>query len=174
MLRSLRSSRSISIFTWTREGLQFTNTGKYTHLGTELNINNVTKADAGFYFCTTKARTGKIYSIYIRRCRNPIYIEHHQLKIIKFIVQSTGDLVSGQIQIQISFSPKIISLQKSSIKTGQGLIAEITCTVTGEPKPKVTWYKGDEVIITIRMVFMYFYSRIKYSILINRNAQFIP
>ena len=73
MLRSLRSSRSISIFTWTREGLQFTNTGKYTHLGTELNINNVTKADAGFYFCTTKARTGKRYFIYIWRCRNHIY-----------------------------------------------------------------------------------------------------
>ena len=83
-------------------------------------------------------------------------VRKHHLKIIKFIVQSTGDLVSGQIQIQVSFSPKIISLQKSSIKTGQGLIAEITCTVTGEPKPKVTWYKGDEVIIVIRMVFMYF------------------
>ena len=83
--------------------------------------------------------------------------------------------MSGQIQIQVSFSPKIISLQKSSIKTGQGLIAEITCTVTGEPKPKVTWYKGDEVIIPIRMVFMHFYvSRSQYSILINSNTQFIP
>ena len=81
---------------------------------------------------------------------------HYHLKIIKFIVQSTGDLVSGQIQIQVSFSPKIISLQKSSIKTGQGLIAEITCTVTGEPKPKVTWYKGEEVTIPIRIVFIYF------------------
>ena len=82
--------------------------------------------------------------------------------------------MSGQIQIQVSFSPKIITLQKSSIKTGQGLIAEITCTVTGEPKPKVTWYKGDEVIIVIRMIFMYFVSRIKYFILIDSNAQFIP
>ena len=85
--------------------------------------------------------------------------------------------MSGQIQIQVSFSPKIITLQKSSIKTGQGLIAEITCTVTGEPKPKVTWYKGDEVIIVIRMIFMYLsinVSRIKYFILIDSNAQFIP
>ena len=56
--RSLRSSRSLSIFTWTREGLQFSNSGKYTHLGTELNIFNVTKSDAGFYFCTTKAKNG--------------------------------------------------------------------------------------------------------------------
>ena len=83
--------------------------------------------------------------------------------------------MSGQIQIQVSFSPKIISLQKSSIKTGQGLIAEITCTVTGEPKPKVTWYKGDELIILIRIEFMYliakiFVSRIKYFILIESNA----
>ena len=83
--------------------------------------------------------------------------------------------MSGQIQIQVSFSPKIISLQKSSIKTGLGLIAEITCTVTGEPKPKVTWYKGDEVTIVIRIEFMYliakiFVSRIKYFILIESNA----
>ena len=57
----------------------------------------------------------------------------------------SGELVSGQIQIQVSFPPKIISLQKSAIKTGKGLVAEIVCTVTGEPMPKVTWYKGDEV-----------------------------
>ena len=56
-----------------------------------------------------------------------------------------GELVSGQIQIEVSFAPKIISLQKMAIKTGQGLIAEIVCTVTGEPIPKVTWYKGDDV-----------------------------
>ena len=53
--------------------------------------------------------------------------------------------MSGQIQIQVSFPPKIISLQKTAIKSGQGLIAEIICTVTAEPVPKVTWYKGDEV-----------------------------
>ena len=51
---------TLSIFTWTREGLQFTTSGKYTHLGTELRIENITKSDAGFYFCTTKARNGKI------------------------------------------------------------------------------------------------------------------
>ena len=53
--------------------------------------------------------------------------------------------MSGQIQIEVSFAPKIISLQRMAIKTGQGLIAEIVCTVTGEPIPKVTWYKGDDV-----------------------------
>ena len=57
----------------------------------------------------------------------------------------SGELVSGQIQIQVSFPPKIISLQKSAIKSGQGLVAEIMCTIMGEPLPKVTWYKGDEV-----------------------------
>ena len=56
-----------------------------------------------------------------------------------------GELVSGQIQIEVSFAPKIISLQKMAIKTGQGLISEIVCTVTGEPIPKITWYKGDDV-----------------------------
>ena len=53
--------------------------------------------------------------------------------------------MSGQIQIEVSFAPKIVSLQKMAIKTGQGLVAEIVCTVTGEPTPKVTWYKGDDV-----------------------------
>ena len=63
--RSLRSSRSLSIFTWTREGLQFSNSGKYTHLGTELNIFNITKSDAGFYFCTTKAKNGMYMKLFI-------------------------------------------------------------------------------------------------------------
>jgi hypothetical protein len=64
---------------------------------------------------------------------------------VKYFLSLSGELVSGQIQIQVSFPPKIISLQKSAIKTGKGLVAEIVCTAIGEPMPKITWYKGDEV-----------------------------
>ena len=53
--------------------------------------------------------------------------------------------MSGQLRVEVSFPPKLISLQKSAIKTGQGLVVEIVCTTTAEPEPKVTWYKGDEV-----------------------------
>ena len=77
--RSLRSSRSLSIFTWTREGLQFSNSGKYTHLGTELNIFNVTKSDAGFYFCTTKAKNGKCMKMFVADLHG---IEKYQFPIV--------------------------------------------------------------------------------------------
>ena len=74
----------------------------------------------------------------------------------------SGDLVSGQIQIEVSFPPKITSLQKMAIKSGQGLVAEIVCTVIGEPMPKVTWYKGDDVctkiILNLNAILMKLYS----------------
>ena len=70
---SIEEDISLSIFTWTREGLQFTNTGKYTHLGTELRFDNVTKSDAGFYFCTTKARNGN--SLVKSTITHMLYIE---------------------------------------------------------------------------------------------------
>ena len=79
--RSIRSSRSLSIFTWTREGLQFSNSGKYTHLGTEINISNVTKSDAGFYFCTTEARNGEnlVFNYKIK-----ISYEKSEVKVVLF------------------------------------------------------------------------------------------
>ena len=46
----------------------------------------------------------------------------------------------------MQFRPAIISLTKSSYKTGRGLAGELTCLINGEPEPKVTWYKGNEVV----------------------------
>ena len=83
----------------------------------------------------------------------------------------TGDLVSGQIQIEVSFAPNIISLQKMAIKTGQGLVAEIVCTVTGEPMPKVTWYKGDDVRIK-KTLFPFNHNWLNFEYRISVTSQF--
>lgn len=32
------------------------------------------------------------------------------------------------------------------MQTGRGLVGELTCLSIGEPDPKVTWYKGNEVV----------------------------
>ena len=37
-------------------------------------------------------------------------------------------------------------MEKNSLQSGKGSEAEITCVVTGEPRPRVIWYKEGEVI----------------------------
>ena len=39
----------------------------------------------------------------------------------------------------------MVSVEKSTLRTNKGLVVEISCIVTGEPLPRVSWYKGDEV-----------------------------
>ncbi len=39
-----------------------------------------------------------------------------------------------------------MSLKKQTLQTGRGLVAELTCLINGEPQPRVTWYKGNEVV----------------------------
>ena len=38
---------------------------------------------------------------------------------------------------QVSWPPEILSVRKSSIESGKGLDIEISCSVLGQPKPKV-------------------------------------
>ncbi len=58
----------------------------------------------------------------------------------------TGETKSAQIEVRVLFSPKVVALNKVTIQTGSGLAAEFTCVVTGQPEPKVSWYKGTEVL----------------------------
>ena len=53
-----------------------------------------------------------------------------------------GESKSTNIDVVVQFKPSIKSLTKSTIQTGRGLQGEITCLNLGEPRPKVTWYKG--------------------------------
>ena len=58
----------------------------------------------------------------------------------------SGESKSTHLEVIVQFRPAIISLTKSSYKTGRGLAGELTCLINGEPEPKVTWYKGNEVV----------------------------
>ena len=58
----------------------------------------------------------------------------------------SGETKSTHLEVIVQFRPAIISLTKSSYKTGRGLAGELTCLINGEPEPKVTWYKGNEVV----------------------------
>jgi len=53
---------------------------------------------------------------------------------------------TASIQVQVLFPPKIKSIEKNSLQSGKGSEAELTCLVTGEPRPRVIWYKEGGVI----------------------------
>lgn len=63
-----------------------------------------------------------------------------------FQIYYIGETKSTQIELNVQFSPSVISLTKGTLKTGRGLVGELTCITNGEPEPKVTWYKGNEVV----------------------------
>ena len=47
-------------FVWTREGVRFTNSDNYNVAGSNISLANVTRADAGFYYCSAiDPETGK-------------------------------------------------------------------------------------------------------------------
>lgn len=58
-----------------------------------------------------------------------------------------GDRKTASIHVIIQFAPKILKMEKSVFRSGSGLALEISCSTAGEPETKVTWYKGDEVIM---------------------------
>ena len=72
-----------------------------------------------------------------------IIISHSKITMSDVI---SGETKSTHLEVIVQFRPAIISLTKSSYKTGRGLAGELTCLINGEPEPKVTWYKGNEVV----------------------------
>ena len=72
-----------------------------------------------------------------------IIISHSKITMSNVI---SGETKSTHLEVIVQFRPAIISLTKSSYKTGRGLAGELTCLINGEPEPKVTWYKGNEVV----------------------------
>ncbi|TRY70161.1 hypothetical protein TCAL_01222 [Tigriopus californicus] len=61
-------------------------------------------------------------------------------------LESEGEIKLASIQVQIEFPPKIMSIDKALIRTGWGKAFELSCVIIGEPSPKITWYKGNEVV----------------------------
>ncbi|XP_040570534.1 uncharacterized protein [Lepeophtheirus salmonis] len=53
---------------------------------------------------------------------------------------------TSSFMVKILFAPKILSLDQSTFRTGEGYSLEMTCTVVSQPNSKVTWYKGNEVV----------------------------
>ena len=44
------------------------------------------------------------------------------------------------------YRPRIAAIEKATIRSGTGLNMEISCVIHGHPRPKVTWYKDEEVL----------------------------
>ena len=47
---------------------------------------------------------------------------------------------------QVLFPSEILSLEKNTLQSGRGFETEVTCVVTGEPQPRVIWYKDGQIL----------------------------
>ena len=53
---------------------------------------------------------------------------------------------TASIQVKVLFPSEILSFEKHTLQTGKGFETELTCVVTGEPQPKVLWYKDGQIL----------------------------
>lgn len=56
---------------------------------------------------------------------------------------SEGSPAKGVINLEITYEPEV-EVEQSLVSLAEGFNAELTCTVHGEPKPTVSWYKDGE------------------------------
>ena len=82
-----------------------------------------------------------------------------------------GQTKTASIQVKVLFPTSILSLEKNVLQSGRGFETELTCVVTGEPRPRVMWYKDGQVLNITR------HSRLQYQqagskhILVIQNTQ---
>ncbi|XP_023324662.1 protein amalgam isoform X2 [Eurytemora carolleeae] len=60
---------------------------------------------------------------------------------------SNGVVKAASVHLQVLSTPVILELSKNVLQSGKGLVLEISCSVKGDPKPKVNWYKNGETIL---------------------------
>ena len=61
-------------------------------------------------------------------------------------VSQDGQRRTASIQVKVLFPSEILSLEKHTLQSGKGFETELTCVVTGEPQPKVLWYKDGQIL----------------------------
>lgn len=62
-------------------------------------------------------------------------------------ISPEGERKTASVQVKVMFPADILSLEKHTLQSGRGFETEITCVVTGEPRPRVMWYKDGQAII---------------------------
>ena len=59
-------------------------------------------------------------------------------------ISPEGERKTASVQVKVMFPADILSLEKHTLQSGRGFETEITCVVTGEPRPRVMWYKDGQ------------------------------
>ncbi len=133
------------LFHWRREGRPFPDTGEYTFEGgEEYEVESVSRKDAGRYFCTAQSDKGK-GGYHGQRCCRRVKDDLEPFNKFFMFFLSLGESSTASLHLQVNFPPSVSSASASAVRGGRGLGMELNCVVAGEPRPKVTWYKGEEV-----------------------------
>ena len=73
--------------------------------------------------------------------------------------------------LQVLFPTSILSLEKNVLQTGRGFETELTCVVTGEPRPRVMWYRDGQVLNITEHTRLQYQQAGSKHILIIQNTQ---
>ncbi|KAK7580602.1 hypothetical protein V9T40_001231 [Parthenolecanium corni] len=68
-------------------------------------------------------------------------VDRHQAGVYQCTASNgVGDPVTVDMQLDVLYAPEI-SVDRSTVHTGEGSSAQLVCTIHGEPLPQVTWYQ---------------------------------
>jgi hypothetical protein len=61
------------------------------------------------------------------------------------VLQETDDNYTMDVSpLQVLSAPAVLAMEKTLGASGSGLMAELTCTIAGDPRPKVRLYQTKE------------------------------
>lgn len=68
-------------------------------------------------------------------------VDRHQAGVYQCTATNgVGDPVTVDMQLDVLYAPEI-TVEKSTVHTGEGSNAQLVCIIHGEPQPQVTWYQ---------------------------------
>ena len=106
-------------------------------MGHSITFVETNRHHTGVYTCTAENSEGNPAKGKINlevTCNSQSLLRHFPM-IFKKIYKSSSFLSSDEPEVEI---------EQSLVSMGEGYNTELTCTVHGEPKPTVTWFKNGQ------------------------------
>ncbi len=64
--------------------------------------------------------------------------------VCRGVAETDDDCTMDVLSLQVLSAPAVLAMEKTLGASGSGLMAELTCTIAGDPRPKVRLYQTKE------------------------------